>query len=902
MSGRSAIVRKHKGAMPDTWRDTGFQLPQAHKMSGSLPLPLPLPPPQQQFAYYARQQQEYAGQHYVPALNIIDFDFDAPPALTSRPIRPRQPSNARSAASISSWSSVDDQSASHGIPVVSRIERSAFRTFMDSKSDALRNKLSFRTISSKTSSNPADARSITSDMLTSPPNTARASNGTRSEVPASPMIASSIRRVQRTADAGMSVISAGSSDDLVRYGEHYASVKRWAGGGRLPEPWRKLRKDPELWDPTGDTLVHLSYEGHGMTRPSPSLRVHSSVLQETGSIFLSTILREGYIDQHDYDFPASPALSGIPRPDSVEDLRVPSDNRSSDIILPLQQPRLPHSINSLNPTSRQPTPPRSEFSLPDKDHPIRHEIFFPAPPEASKQEFLRYHLTTRNVFALLYNKKIVGLNLYQILVDLHERLQLYMPSTADTAGMIIDYLVFNRVDDIRKDPASAAGLLAWSECATVRWFEGWREAFVHCSGMYGRLKYATEFRDVSKFSSALLERASLEIHVRVQRAADKLAEFDFTDMWPMQSVSPPPARSSFDRFRKFLVKYYEAAFWAWPPLPRFGTADIWLTRDVVQRLQKDFGALYDYLVDRDLVWVLAGSANDRNPKVISKGQKPHFRADGDGLPMTDILVGFDNRNHFPHVPHPFPLLPASTPVQIPTKQSLFGKKSRGTDTEYIHKRIALEYSEATNIFALGTDFGGNELVEAYSRFEKSDQLGEVDPYQARRGRWILLYGVLQVLATIAPDTPNLRHTQDVLYYLNPRLRGTPPWREHNEPPPPEATHYDSYCWTAPTTWKETDHSVERSGLRNHREIVIKTAGIGDGTGRGTPGNNSITEDEPSPPSKEDQYTRQWVSGDRFADESKANQGKKLQEWPIKEPNHIRVREVGVSDYVAPADW
>lgn len=628
--------------------------------------------------------------------------------------------------------------------------------------------------------------------------------------------------------------------------------------------------------------------------------MHSSVLEETGSIFLTTILREGYIGQHDYDIPASPPLSSHPRPDSVEDPQSPPDNRSSDIILPLQQPRLPHSINSLNATSRQPTPPRSEFSLQDKEHPVLYEIFFPAPPEASKVENLRHHLTTRNVFALLFNKMIVGLNLYQALLDLHERLQLYMPSASDTAGMIIDYLVSNRLDDIRNDPTSAAGLLAWSEGATVRWYEGWREAFVHCSGMYGRLKYTSESRDISHFTRVLLERASLEVHVRVQRVADKLAEFDFTDMWPMQSVLPPPARGSFDRFRKFLVKYYEGVFWAWPPLPRFGTADIWLTRDVVHRLQKDFGALYDYLVDRDLIWTLAESPSGRNPKIVSKGQKPHLRADSEGLPMTDILVGFDNRNGFPHIPHPFPLLPASTPVQIPTKQSLFGKKAKTNDNRFDEKRIALAYSEATNIFKLGTEFGANDLVEAYSRFEKTDQLGEVDPYQARRGRWLLLYGVLQVLSTIAPDTPNLRHSKDVLYFLNPRLRGTPPWRDKDEPPPPEATHYDSYCWMVPKTWKDTDHSVERSGLRNHREIVIKTAGIGDGTGRGTSTHHSVTEDTSS--SKDDQFTRQWVNGERFVDGGKTNQGKKIQEWPIKSHDQIRLREVGVSDYVAPADW
>ena len=534
-----------------------------------------------------------------------------------------------------------------------------------------------------------------------------------------------------------------------------------------------------------------------------------------------------------------------------------------------------------------------------------YELYFPAPLEASRVENLRHHLTTRNVFALLFNKLPVGLNLYQALLDLHERLQMYMPSDSDNAALMIDYLVSNRLDDIRNDPSSAAGLLAWSEGPAVRWREGWQEAFVHCSGMYNRLKFVPEYLDVSHFSRVLLDRASLEIHVRVQQVADKLAEFDFADMWPMQSVATSPARSSFDRLRRFLIKYYEVVFWAWPPLPRFGTADIWLTRDVVVRLQKDFGALYDYLVDRDMMWDVSEPQNDRNLKIVSKGLKPHFRADSDGLPMTDMFIAFDNRCDFPHIPHPFPLLPASMPVQAPPKQPRFGKKVKSNDARFTDRRIALNYSEATNIFLLRTEFGGNDLVEAFSRFEKTDQLGEIDPYQARKGRWILLYGILQVLATVAVDTPTLRYNRDVRYFLNPRLRGTPPWRERTEQAPIEASHYDSHCWTSPKTWKETDHSVERSGLRNHREIVIKSAGIGDGTGRGWAAEKSVTDTSPSV--KESQYTRPWGYGgnglvERNPTVVKLSPTEPVHDWPIKEAELPPLGRTAGSDYVPPDEW
>lgn len=223
--------------MPDTWRETGYQLQHGQKLAPPPPPPLT----QQQFPYYSRQHQEYSAQHYVPALNIIDFDVDAPPATISRPTRPRRTSNARSAASTSSWSSMDRPSVPV-IQVASRIEKSAFRAFMDSKSDALRNKLSLRNISSKTSSPSTDTRSFTSDLAISPTSTAREPYAGTFEFAASPVLSPSIRHAQRPADTGMSVTSAVASDEGTKFGEHLSSVKRWCGGGRLPQPWNKLRK------------------------------------------------------------------------------------------------------------------------------------------------------------------------------------------------------------------------------------------------------------------------------------------------------------------------------------------------------------------------------------------------------------------------------------------------------------------------------------------------------------------------------------------------------------------------------------------------------------------------------------------------------------------------------------
>lgn len=103
-----------------------------------------------------------------------------------------------------------------------------------------------------------------------------------------------------------------------------------------------------------------------------------------------------------------------------------------------------------------------------------YKIFMPPPAKNGKVDVLRHHITTRNFFAFLRRQPLVGFTFYQALVDLHERLEEYLPPTMDYAGAIKAYLVTIGLVNVCNEPRAAAGLLAWSE--DVRWNEGWREA------------------------------------------------------------------------------------------------------------------------------------------------------------------------------------------------------------------------------------------------------------------------------------------------------------------------------------------------------------------------------------------------------------------------------------------
>ncbi|KAI1074850.1 hypothetical protein F5B20DRAFT_585860 [Whalleya microplaca] len=585
-------------------------------------------------------------------------------------------------------------------------------------------------------------------------------------------------------------------------------IKRWIGAGRPVQRWNKLRKDPELWDPNGDVLVFFGRKGSA-PRPNPSFRLSSHIIEATESRFLITLLREGSTeDDYDIQIHMPPSPIGAP---------------------PMLRPHGSHSQLGYNlGRNGQPTPPISEdASLADTDGQISYEMYFPTPPNTSKIDSTRHAISTRNVFALLYHASLVGLSLFQALSDLIARLEAYMPPEADNVGTVLNYLSARGIDDARNDAETAVSMLAWSETPEVRWEEGWREAFLHCAGMYSRLEACADFKHVTPITRALLERACLETQLRVQAAEERLADFSYGDIWPTTGpIAQSAARAASDRLQQFFVNHYAKNYGNWPP-PDTGARtaegeEIWLTRTMARQMQKDFGALYDYLVNRDIVWDESETRSSRKWMMVSESGNKSFNPDTADLPLTDMLIEFDNRMRFPHIPHPYPLVPESIPPLHSPSSSSSRERSKkdkntkqGGDDRILERRIQLAYTEATNIYILGSDFTQSDLIESFVKFEKADQIGAIDPFAARRGRWVLIYGILQTLASVSVDSPNVRYKDNVAYHLSPRLKGTktPPWKGVSAPAA-EACHQLSHCWIAPRTWHNAGESADSDTSAN----------------------------------------------------------------------------------------
>ena len=520
---------------------------------------------------------------------------------------------------------------------------------------------------------------------------------------------------------------------------------------------------------------------------------------------------------------------------------------------------------------------------------VHYDLYFTAPPKLTAAAAIRYHLTTRNVLACLLNRALVGLNFCQALRDLQCRLEAYMPPRTNCVKLIVRYLVRKDLHNVSNNPSTAAGLLAWSEDAGVHWMEGWREAFVHCCGMYTRLAETPEFDCISEVSKRLLETAYTELQSRTKVAEKKLLTFKFDNIWlPLTISNAAPnsttttsgekvlssgnstdgsgskskaksheqqkqqqqACAAFDSFRQFLRRYYEKAYKSWRiRVAQENCNDSWLTRKLTRELQADFGALYEYLVDRDAVWGPGGDIIKNIP--AGRGQRADFviaspattsddNSNNDIIAqMVRLLRHYDYRNSHTPLLCPFPLLPASVPVEATDEQDgqqatprrglhalISGKTTRARDKRvlaaYATVNNAHFYSNTKNQAATNPNPMANPIVEAFRKHEKSEQPRHLDPRSARVGRWVMLYSVLQALAEISVDTPHL-FFNDVPYFLNPRLSNTPPWMAENQNRQPaigkmvvgifdEASRLYSYCWNAPKKWAGNGQSNDN----NHR--------------------------------------------------------------------------------------
>lgn len=502
-----------------------------------------------------------------------------------------------------------------------------------------------------------------------------------------------------------------------------------------------------MWDNSGDCTVFFAEET-SFENPIPHLRVHVSVLEAANSAFITNLVRYGELPTEEaledeistvYENPSSRFSFSRPEllfqdtaPNTTTTRRaVPADfgmgspfrdrqgqSNAFNAYLRTQQQvsSRPRAISDLG-SETVVSFPRVDDTAKDI---LTHEIWFRAPSHiGSPQIQRRHHIATRNFLALLYGQTLVGVDLYEMLTDLQNVMDTYYelnePNTRrNSTEDIINYLSERKLDDVRNDLKAALNLLAWCELPNVRWEQGYIEAFVHCVGMMKSSTMETiDFKNLTRVSRHNLENAFNSLQLRILDAEERLRAFSFTDLWDLDGGAPgnSPYKRSFDAFRDFLHGFYYREYRSWPP--RANADGRWLTRILAQRLQDDFGCMYDFLVDRDVVWDGSEARATRKWEIVSTAGGLDFRADRPGLPLTDMLVAFDSKNKYQHIPHPFPLLPqplSSAKAAPQVKKSLFGglKKAKAVAQrdQKEHFQMSLAFNGATNINRFGISIEG----------------------------------------------------------------------------------------------------------------------------------------------------------------------------------------------------
>lgn len=481
------------------------------------------------------------------------------------------------------------------------------------------------------------------------------------------------------------------------------AVKRWDGAARTYSDWDNIRRDPELWLRNGNCLVHL-YE-QGQSRRGPSFKVPFSALLEAKC----HPLIQRFI-----------AWEGGYVPSSLE----------------------------LNQWSRK--------------NPTRKvELYIPPPPTTDKTQAFHYHLATRNLFAWVFRRSIVGASLGGACIELLHSMHEFRAGTENNVADMMDYFDEEGYLGMTDQPNHALAMLQLAEFFEFR--ELYTRAFAHCVGMSDRLSTSLSYQELSATSRKLIREARSELENRLSQSSDMLKTFLDDELSESRLGVSSGARAHLERFRSFLLSFYAAKLGYYPP-GALGSGRGTFDAHTYRTMRQDFEALYQLLVDES----------------YTSSQTMPTTAYG-GICTIQLVHSFDLEYSYKPLQHPLPLIPElgdSHPRRMSWLPGLAAARPDRRTTAY----AAL--TNASNLSNPGVS--QNDLVRAYQRFEedsimlpnKSDRQEKVSIVDARKVRWILVYAIYQVLreATNVPPEVEL-DVGGCNYSLAVLTSNIPPWKK-----------------------------------------------------------------------------------------------------------------------------
>ncbi|EKG12632.1 hypothetical protein MPH_10298 [Macrophomina phaseolina MS6] len=607
--------------------------------------------------------------------------------------------------------------------------------------------------------------------------------------------------LQVTADGHLDPGNAAASNKLKRKSFFGSKTRKSAVEPSGPQAWivghegkpeynvsllQNAEQLPELWDEQGDTYVYLYPRSSGR---GPCFKVDSTIYASStvltqlayGGIYSSPAIetgdRRGTLDTQVQSMDANAQNSSPVSPNTPRASDIESEDVSSKASRELMNDslELPNSEIHLY----LPLKLSSDGQVPSPGG--------TAPPMTPDD--LETFIATRNLFAFLVGQSLVATpsrqTIFAIFLQISELLKHYEFSNLDgsTFGEIAASSFDSYVDELHLADVRASrektieGIVLGERMRSVMLYN---EAFVHAVGKYEQIKNAgsPKFDMISRNTRDRMERASMDLEIRLRNFTARLTDFDFPGVFSgimnsktyeeRKTVRFDAWRNAFMATRKHVISYYKSKYGAWPPKANSKKNNLetdGLNRIVLQDLYHDFSCLYDLLVDREN---LTTRTMDSAPG-DDENAEPMFRA------LRLVLSEYDRSvpPFQPPIPFDCPMLPdlRLTRSDYGTGDEKKDAKARKKDLkdDEIAQMMKKTHNEDADI--------SNPFLDSFRQLEKSSMHRKnIDEIRDLRiGHWLFMYAVIQSLPMLVIDAPGVKWTQGVEYFLCEPPRSGVPW-------------------------------------------------------------------------------------------------------------------------------
>ncbi|PGH28260.1 hypothetical protein AJ80_00151 [Polytolypa hystricis UAMH7299] len=535
----------------------------------------------------------------------------------------------------------------------------------------------------------------------------------------------------------------------------------------------------ELWDEQGDTYVYLFPQNTGR---QPSFKIDSSVFASSPSLtFLArgsdplaqtqTRLRQEPPPQLTLPESISPSTSALTGSNEEDDELESTGTRAFGESLADEVPQELHLY--------VPVPLDSDVSptscvLTDDD--VDMLILF------------------RNMFAFLVGQSLIATprfpSIFSIFIEVSGLLGRFEFSNLDGSSFgevattsFACYCDELNLTDIRKSRDRTLQAIVLGE--RMRFLPLYNEGFVHAVGKLDDIKSlnSSKFDLISSTTQNRLERAYIDLDTRLRTVRTKLDDFDFPSIFAgiansnvaneAKGVRFKDWKGAYMAYRKNVMSYYRSRFGSWPPKAKSKKHDFeesGLNRLVLKELYQDFADLYDMLVDRT-------SLTTRTTDM------PASDLDGEPTDPTEfvqralrqIMSEYDRST-----PPVAPPIPFDTPL-LPSILSIRRKLDPNNQAKVAKERAKKLTSAEINEILVGsynhTSMKPTPFLEDFMNFERRAASGKTtdELIDYRCGQWLFMYSVIQSLPMLVVDSPDLKVSDGVEYFLCIPPRGGAPW-------------------------------------------------------------------------------------------------------------------------------